>query len=101
MSPLAQRNVLVTGATGPLGRAIALRLAQDGFRVTVHCRTREAQAQDLCREIEAAGGQADWMAFDVTDRAQAKACLLERTEAAGPYYGIVCNAGIGEARGKV
>jgi 3-oxoacyl-[acyl-carrier protein] reductase len=86
--------VLVTGATGPLGKAIALKLAQDGFRVTVHGRSRVEEAKGICAEIEAAGGQADWMAFDVTDRARAQACLLERVEASGPYYGIVCNAGI-------
>jgi len=87
-------SVLVTGATGPLGRAIALRLAADGFRVTVHCRTREDEARRLCAEIEAAGGQADWVAFDVTDRAAVKACLEARVEASGGYYGIVCNAGV-------
>jgi len=94
MTPQPIRSVLVTGATGPLGRAIALRLAADGFHVTVHCRTREQEAQSLCREIEAAGGRADWMAFDVTDRARAKACLEARVAAEGAFYGIVCNAGL-------
>ena len=90
----ALRSVLVTGATGHLGRAIALQLARDGFRVTVHCRSREQEARDLCALITDAGGQADWLAFDVTARAQARACLEARVEAQGPYYGIVCNAGI-------
>ena len=88
--PDPSRAVLVTGATGAIGRAIALGLARDGFRVTVHCRRRVQAAQELCREIEAAGGQADWLAFDVTDREQARAAL----EARGAYYGIVCNAGL-------
>jgi 3-oxoacyl-[acyl-carrier protein] reductase len=88
------RNVLVTGATGPLGRAIALELGRQGFRVTVHCRSRQEEAQRICEEIQAAGGQADWMAFDVTDRARAREVLLAQVEAHGAYYGIVCNAGI-------
>ena len=88
------RSILVTGATGTLGRAIALRLARDGFKVTVHCRSREEEARRLCLEIEAGGGQADWLAFDITDRAHAKACLEAQVEAQGPYYGIICNAGI-------
>ena len=94
MTPQAPRSVLVTGATGHLGRAIALQLARDGFRVTVHCRSREQEARNLCGLITDAGGLADWMAFDVTDRGRARACLEARVEAEGPYYGIVCNAGI-------
>jgi len=88
------RNVLVTGATGSLGGAIALRLALDGFRVTVHCRSREEEARRLCGEIEARGGRADWLAFDVTERERTRQVLEARVEAEGPYYGIVCNAGI-------
>ena len=39
------RQVLVTGASGRLGRAIALRLAQDGFHVTAHCHRKVDEAQ--------------------------------------------------------
>jgi 3-oxoacyl-[acyl-carrier protein] reductase len=88
------KRVLVTGATGRIGRAIALRLARDGFEVTVHCRTRLAEAEALAAEIRAMCGSADTLAFDVTDRDQARGCLEARMEAAGPYYGIVCNAGV-------
>ena len=88
------RNVLVTGATGPIGGAIALRLARDGFRVTVHGRSRVAEAERLCRQIEDAGGQADWVTFDVTDRDQTRSCLERQVADHGAYYGIVCNAGI-------
>lgn len=71
----APRRVLVTGATGPLGAAIARRLARDGFRVTVHCRSREAEARALCAELAEYGPGADWLAFDVTDRDRARALL--------------------------
>jgi 3-oxoacyl-[acyl-carrier protein] reductase len=90
----APNRVLVTGATGRIGRAIALRLARDGFQVTVHGRSRPAQAEALAQEIQALGGAADVLLFDVTDRERARECLEARVEAAGPYYGIVCNAGI-------
>src|SRR5690348_15734450 len=85
------RRVLVTGATGRIGRAIAGRLAQDGFTVTVHCRSRVEEAKALCAEL---GNGADWMAFDVADREQALTALEAKVEADGPFYGIVCNAGI-------
>ena len=91
---LPRRRVLVTGASGSLGRAIALQLARDGFAVTVHCRSRLAEAERICAEIAALGGQAETLAFDVTDRAQARLCLEQLVEAKGAYYGIVCNAGI-------
>ena len=87
----SSRSVLVTGATGRLGRAIAKRLAADGFRVTVHCRNRVEEAKALCAEL---GNGADWIAFDVADRERVAAALEAKVAADGPFYGIVCNAGI-------
>jgi len=88
------RKVLVTGATGSIGRAIALQLARDGFSVTIHCRSRVSEAQALREDILSLGGQADVVAFDVTDRAKARQCLEQLMEKDGAYYGVVCNAGI-------
>lgn len=85
------RRVLVTGATGRIGSAIARRLAQDGFAVTVHCRSRVEEAQALCSEL---GLGSDWVAFDVADRDQAQRELEAKVVAHGPFYGIVSNAGI-------
>ncbi|HJW09406.1 MAG TPA: 3-oxoacyl-ACP reductase FabG [Holophagaceae bacterium] len=93
-SELPIRPVLVTGATGRLGRAIALRLVQDGFKVTLHCRSRVEEAKALAAGIQQQGGQADWIAFDVTDRGQAQARLEAKVAVDGPFYGVVCNAGI-------
>ena len=91
MTSPSTRSVLVTGATGRLGTAIARRLAGDGFRVTVHCRGRVEEAKALATEL---GGGADWIAFDVTDREQTTAALEAKVAADGPFYGVVCNAGI-------
>jgi 3-oxoacyl-[acyl-carrier protein] reductase len=88
-----QRRVLVTGSSRGIGRAIALRLARDGFAVTVHCRSRVDEARAVVESIGAAGGQADLLQFDVRDRPAARAAL-EDALARGPYYGIVLNAGI-------
>jgi len=86
--------VLVTGATGSLGRAIARRLAADGFHVTLHCRSRVAEAEALREVIRAEGESADVIAFDVAERDEVRRLLEARIEAEGPYYGVVCNAGI-------
>lgn len=91
---VSPRRVLVTGATGSLGRAIARRLAADGFHVTLHCRSRVAEAEALREAIRAEGGSADVIAFDVAERDEARRLLEARIEAEGPYYGVVCNAGI-------
>jgi 3-oxoacyl-[acyl-carrier protein] reductase len=88
------RRVLVTGSSRGLGRAIALRLARDGFAVTVHCRSGRAEADATAEEIVAAGGTADVLQFDVCDREAVRAVLEAVVEEKGAYYGIVCNAGI-------
>jgi len=91
---MSVRRVLVTGSSRGVGRAIALRLARDGFAVTVHCRRGQLEAENVIREIEAAGGAADLLMFDVSDREVARQALEAMVDAKGAYYGIVCNAGI-------
>ena len=94
MAMTPRRRVLVTGSSRGLGRAIALRLAADGFAVTVNCRSGLTQAAAVAAEIQAAGGVADLLAFDVTDRAGARAALEQRVADQGAYYGVVVNAGV-------
>jgi len=73
---------------------VALRLARDGFSITVHCRSRRAEAEGVVAEIAAAGGEADFLMFDVRDRQTACQQLEQMVSEKGAYYGIVCNAGI-------
>ncbi|MCW4455925.1 3-oxoacyl-ACP reductase FabG [Flavobacterium sp. MXW15] len=87
-------TVLVTGASRGIGRAVALRAAQDGFDVVVHCRSRVQEAQAVAAEIVALGRQARVLCFDVADRDAARAALEADVEQHGAYYGVVCNAGI-------
>jgi len=88
------RRVLVTGGSRGIGRAVAIRLASEGFRVAINYRERDDAAKDVMAEIKKAGGEADLLRFDVSDRQQAKEVLLADIEAAGAFYGIVCNAGL-------
>ncbi len=88
------RRVLITGSSRGIGRSIALRLARDGFAVTVHCRSGRAGADAVANEIIALNGSATVLQFDVCDRESCRAALASDIEKNGAYYGIVCNAGI-------
>lgn len=87
-------TVLVTGSSRGIGRAIALRLARDGFDVVVHCRERVAEAEAVAAEARSLGRTARVLRFDVTDRARCAEALSADLEAHGAYYGAVCNAGL-------
>jgi 3-oxoacyl-[acyl-carrier protein] reductase len=91
-TPENKRRALVTGASGGLGRAIATRLARDGRHVIVHANSRLEAAQALVDEIAAAGGSAEAIAFDVTDRSACEAALAQLLQA-GPIQILVNNAG--------
>jgi 3-oxoacyl-[acyl-carrier protein] reductase len=89
---MAARRALVTGASGGLGRAIAQRLARDGLHVIVHANSRLDAAQALVDELVAAGGSAEAVAFDLTDREATHAACARLLEA-GAIQVLVNNAG--------
>ncbi|MCP4004219.1 MAG: 3-oxoacyl-ACP reductase FabG [bacterium] len=89
-----KRRVLVTGGSRGIGRAIALELAADGFGVALNYRKQRDAAEAVVKEIEALGGEAGLLPFDVADRDQTRRALENEIERAGSFYGVVCNAGV-------
>jgi len=87
------KRALVTGGSGGIGAAICKRLAADGHHVVVHANRSREKAAAVVAEILAAGGSAEAVAFDVTDRA-ATAAALEYLLEAGAIQILVNNAGI-------
>lgn len=87
------KRALVTGGSGDIGAAICRRLAADGYFVYVHANRNLAKAQALVEAIRADGGQAETLAFDVTD-AEASRAALEALIADTPIQVLVNNAGI-------
>lgn len=88
------RQVLVTGASKGIGRAISEQLAKDGFYVVVHYMSDKAGAEQTLATIEENGGSGRLIHFDISDRAQCRAQLENDIETHGAYYGVVSNAGI-------
>ena len=91
--PTPRKRALVTGASGGLGRAIALRLAAGGLHVIVHANRRIEAATALADEIVANGGSAQAVAFDITDRDATHAACAKLLEG-GPVQVLVNNAGL-------
>ena len=87
------KRALVTGGSGGIGAAICQRLAADGYFVYVHANRNVAKAEALVAAIRADGGQAEAIAFDVTD-ADASRTALEALIADAPIQVLVNNAGI-------
>lgn len=87
-------TVLITGSGRGIGKAIALRLAEAGFDIVVHCRSRINEAENVAQAVKNLGKNARVLQFDVSDRETSKAILEADIEAHGAYYGVVLNAGL-------
>ncbi len=87
-------RALVTGASRGIGAAIAKALAKAGHTVIINYRSQHAEAEQVARDIEAAGGRAVLSAFDVRDREQTTAAIEGLLSAPEPIDVLVNNAGL-------
>lgn len=88
------KTILVTGASKGIGKAIALRLSQDGFGIAVHYGRDEAGAASVAEQIRQNGGAARLLTFDIADRDGCRLAVENDMDAHGVYWGVVLNAGI-------
>lgn len=88
------KTVFITGSSRGIGKAIAWRLAREGYDIVLHCHRQREAADEVAETIRALGRQVRVLQFDVAEREATAALLLGDIEAHGCYYGVVCNAGI-------
>ncbi|MDO5146472.1 MAG: 3-oxoacyl-[acyl-carrier-protein] reductase [Eubacteriales bacterium] len=91
---LEGKTALVTGASGGIGRAIALAYGKAGAIVAVHYNGNEAKAQAVKEEIEAAGGKAEIFRCNVADFEACGQLIKDVVKTFGRLDILVNNAGI-------
>jgi 3-oxoacyl-[acyl-carrier protein] reductase len=91
---MTDRVAIVTGSSGGIGRAVAIRLGEQGMSVAVHYSGNWKRAQGTADRVVAAGGRAMVVGADVADEVQV-AALFDQVEAEFDGVDVVVNtAGI-------
>ena len=88
------KKVLVTGASGGIGKAVALAVTAAGYYVICHYNKNKNKAEDVLAAIKQNGGDGELIQFDISDREDCRTKLSALTEKYGALWGIVNNAGI-------
>lgn len=86
--------VLITGASGGIGKACAVEAAKAGYYVVCHYNGRREKAEETLKAITDAGGKGELIQFNVCDRDDCKEKLTKLVEEKGILWGVVNNAGI-------
>jgi 3-oxoacyl-[acyl-carrier protein] reductase len=87
---------IVTGASGGIGRAVAIRLAHDGFAIIVHYSGNRASADNVVKEIEKTGGRAFAIQAEVSNPSDINKLFKKALETFGLIDVVVNTAGIME-----
>jgi 3-oxoacyl-[acyl-carrier protein] reductase len=88
------RTAIVTGASRGIGRAVAKRLARDGFDVVVNYASNAKEADTVVTEIQSSGGRAMAIRADVGNAADVENLFAEALKAFGSVDVVVNNSGI-------
>lgn len=91
---LKDKIALVTGASRGIGRAISLKLAEEGAFVLINFSSSAEAAEEVLKRIEVSGGKGALLPFDVSDHKGAKKAISGAIKEYGPIQILVNNAGI-------
>jgi 3-oxoacyl-[acyl-carrier protein] reductase len=94
MTSSLPRTALITGASGGIGRAVAKRLAQDGFDLIVHYAGNSAKAEELVAEVMQAGSKAIAIKADVAVSSDVESLFKRSFDEFGHIDAVVHTAGI-------
>lgn len=94
MRLLQGQVALVTGAGGGIGRGIALRFAEQGAAVALHCRTAVSAAREVASRIEDSGARAVVLEADLRDEDACRRLVREAAAWGGGLTALVNNAGV-------
>ncbi len=93
---LSGRAALVTGGSRGIGRAICVRLAQEGARIAINYVGDEQAAKDTLRSVQEAGSEGTIVQADVSDPEAVASMVRQSEQALGPIDFLVTSAGIAE-----
>jgi retinol dehydrogenase 12 len=96
---LSGRTVVITGANTGIGRATAVALGKRGARVVLACRSEE-KTRPVIDAIRAAGGEAEFLALDLSSLADVRRAAAELLDRGHPIHVLINNAGLAGQRGQ-
>lgn len=94
MGENSSKRVLITGASGGIGKDTAIYLAGLGYSLCLCYNKNQARAESVKNEIEKMEVNSNLLCFDVSNRDQTRTVLEEDMERNGVYYGVVLAGGI-------
>jgi len=94
MFDLTGKVALVTGGSRGIGRAASVALAKRGAHVVINYVSNEAAARAVAEQIQADGGKAELVQFDVGNSEAAEKSIAEVAKRLGRLDVLVCSAGI-------
>ena len=97
---LAGKTAIITGGNSGIGRATALRFAEEGAQVVIAAR-REAQGQEVVNDVKSAGGEAIFVRTDVSRPADVEAMVARAVDAYGRIDCAFNNAGVASGHGPI
>lgn len=91
---MGRKAVLITGASRGIGKACALKLAEEGYAIGVNYNKNEQMANEIVDRIIDSGGEAKALSADVASEENVKEMVGVFVEEFGDIFGLVNNAGI-------